>query len=367
MLFYLIMNLCVPFGIPFDPKRYYKDGDCALILRRPRAIWYMALPPRDQRNRYLRYEGLKYTEADIEDFESRLARIYKREVHRVHVFDFRGLPNLMVEGLSARMLMEHREAQGKSVFGEAVTDLDIAGALQFQLVGARRRLRWRKFILALGLHTDEEMQTARFDAYWADRMDVDSVNVPYLLARYLRLFAAGRKSRAHIFGGQFVARLAEHFRLLTMEILQGLTIIAPAFPVIDMAKLPDATASAPRVAEDAPVIDEVCQANPAPVQELPSPPAAAKTMPQRMARLEEDVHKICGTLAEQHDVISVMARDFSRFCTWTTTSLAHMMNRACVTYTSYSQTPREYQRHVRCMTDDASTSTAQQDPQQPNL
>ncbi|GJZ57507.1 hypothetical protein Tco_0613001 [Tanacetum coccineum] len=26
MQFYLIMNLYVPFGIPFDPKRYYKDG-----------------------------------------------------------------------------------------------------------------------------------------------------------------------------------------------------------------------------------------------------------------------------------------------------------------------------------------------------
>ncbi|GKD83222.1 hypothetical protein Tco_1350061 [Tanacetum coccineum] len=36
MLFYLIMNLYVPFGIPFDPKRYYKDGDYALMLLRPR-------------------------------------------------------------------------------------------------------------------------------------------------------------------------------------------------------------------------------------------------------------------------------------------------------------------------------------------
>ncbi|GKF76054.1 hypothetical protein Tco_0225498, partial [Tanacetum coccineum] len=26
MLFFVIMNLYVPFGIPFDPKRYYKDG-----------------------------------------------------------------------------------------------------------------------------------------------------------------------------------------------------------------------------------------------------------------------------------------------------------------------------------------------------
>ncbi|GJX23458.1 hypothetical protein Tco_0227903 [Tanacetum coccineum] len=36
MLFNLINNLYVPFGIPFDPKRYYKDGDCTRVLWRPR-------------------------------------------------------------------------------------------------------------------------------------------------------------------------------------------------------------------------------------------------------------------------------------------------------------------------------------------
>ncbi|GJS14818.1 hypothetical protein Tco_0409290 [Tanacetum coccineum] len=97
MLFYLIMNSHVPFGIPFDPKRYYKDGDFAIVLRRSR------------------YQGLEYTEANIADFESRLARIYRREVHRVHVFYFWGLPDLMAEGLSARMLMEHRDAKGVSL------------------------------------------------------------------------------------------------------------------------------------------------------------------------------------------------------------------------------------------------------------
>ncbi|GKD29691.1 hypothetical protein Tco_1240469 [Tanacetum coccineum] len=35
MLFNLVKNLYVSFGILFDPKRYYKDGDCARILRRP--------------------------------------------------------------------------------------------------------------------------------------------------------------------------------------------------------------------------------------------------------------------------------------------------------------------------------------------
>ncbi|GJW39978.1 homeodomain-like protein [Tanacetum coccineum] len=35
MLLCFIMNLYVPFGIPFDLKRYYKDDDCAIMLRRP--------------------------------------------------------------------------------------------------------------------------------------------------------------------------------------------------------------------------------------------------------------------------------------------------------------------------------------------
>ncbi|GJS10428.1 hypothetical protein Tco_0367224 [Tanacetum coccineum] len=129
------INLYVSFGITFEPKRYYKDGDCARMLRRPR-------------------------------------------------------------------------------FGEAVLDLDTTRALQFQIGGVKRRMKWREFILALGLHTSEEMQTAG--------MDVGSVNVPYLLARYLRLFASGRKQGAMISEGQFVARLAEHFGLLTEERLQGL-------------------------------------------------------------------------------------------------------------------------------------------------
>nr|GFD21252.1 hypothetical protein [Tanacetum cinerariifolium] len=67
-------------------------------------------------------------------------------------------------------------------------------------------------------------------------LDVGSVNIPYLLARYLRRFAAGRKSGAHIFDGQF-ARFAEHFGLLTVKILGGLIVIAPELSIIDMAEL----------------------------------------------------------------------------------------------------------------------------------
>ncbi|GJU43292.1 hypothetical protein Tco_1200558 [Tanacetum coccineum] len=128
-------------------------------------IRHMALPPREQRHLFLRYKGLEYSDADIADFEVRLARIYRRE---------------------------------------------------------------------------------------------------------------------------FVAQLAEHFGLLTAEILGGLTVIAPELPVIDMAELvrlqicaqfddtwawvamsskrqPNAVAGAPTIAEDAPTVDEGNQHVPAPV------------------------------------------------------------------------------------------------------
>ncbi|GKE79219.1 hypothetical protein Tco_1545339, partial [Tanacetum coccineum] len=102
----------------------------------------------------------------------------------------------------------------------------------------------------------------------------------------------------------------------------------------------DAAAGAPGVAQDAPIDDEGGQAIPAPVQapQQPplSPPAPARTIPQRMAILEDDVHKIREALTEQREVIDAMARDFSIFSTWVTTGLGRMMDRTGVTYTPHS-------------------------------
>ncbi|GKE86610.1 hypothetical protein Tco_1560352, partial [Tanacetum coccineum] len=101
-----------------------------------------------------------------------------------------------------------------------------------------------------------------------------------------RRFAAGKKSGAHISGGQFVARLAEHFELLTAKILRGLTIYVQlddiwAWEAIGPERQPNAVASAPAVAEDAPTVDEGDLVIPAPVQAPqqppPPPPAPAKT------------------------------------------------------------------------------------------
>ncbi|GKA87284.1 hypothetical protein Tco_0808995 [Tanacetum coccineum] len=243
-----------------------------------------------------------YIDADIVDFETRLGKIYKREVHRVHVFDFRGLTDLMAEGLRGPLVHELiLEFFSTFRFREAVLDLDTAGALQFQLGGVRRRMSRREFILGMGLHTTEEIESVRFGAYWAESarqipdkgdlsaywreissagdffgttpsytsirdsmlrlchrqiacsiagrsqapekvtmidlfylrgMDVGSVNIHYLLARYLMLFASGRK--------------------------QGAMISEAPGP----ERQPDAAAGAPRAADPAPV-------------QAPQPPFAA--------------------------------------------------------------------------------------------
>nr|GEY13780.1 hypothetical protein [Tanacetum cinerariifolium] len=175
----------------------------------------MALPPRDQRNQYLRFGGLEYMKANIIDFEERLGRIYGRGIHRMLVLGFESLSAKMDEGLTSRMLMEHKDAQGHSLFTSHAW---------------RRRMSWREFILALGLHTSEEIETAGFGLYWTEGARQifnkgDLINIPYLLARFLRMFALGRKHEAMIFEGQFVARMAEHFGLLTKQRLQGLTMI----------------------------------------------------------------------------------------------------------------------------------------------
>ncbi|GKE15527.1 hypothetical protein Tco_1423104 [Tanacetum coccineum] len=180
------------------------------------------------------------------------------------------------------------------------------------------------------------------DLFYLRGMDIDSVNVPYLLARYLRLFAAGRKSGVCIFGGQFVARLAEHFRLLTAEILGGLTVIALELPIIDMAELvrlqiyaqfddtwawvamgperqPDAAAGAPAIVEDAPAVDEGDQAISAPV-------------------LEEDVQGLRRDVESLRGLVERSMIDQGRFSTWMMTCLTQLMDASGLAYHAFDGT-----------------------------
>ncbi|GKF44450.1 hypothetical protein Tco_0131002, partial [Tanacetum coccineum] len=103
--------------------------------------------------------------------------------------------------------------------------------------------------------------------------------------------ALGRKRGVMISGGQSVARLAKHFGLLTEQRLHGLTVIVRDLPMIDIVEL---------VTDGALDIDEGAKAIPAPVHAPLPPPAVAhgRTMSQRLARLEEDVHGLQGGLGE---------------------------------------------------------------------
>ncbi|GKB59353.1 hypothetical protein Tco_0915539, partial [Tanacetum coccineum] len=233
------------------------------------------LPPREQRHPFLRYQGLEYTDENITNFEEMLERIYSREIHRVQVVVFQGMPELMRDGLFTRMRMGHRDDAGK----------------------ARRRLSWRQFILALGLHTGEEMKSLGFARYWSEskRMipgkgdlhdywrdistDGDFLGPPpfYTLIRDLVLRLCHQMMAHSIAGrsqapkkvtvtdlfylkgldvGSFVARLAEHFGILTAEKLGGLT----AWVAMGPERQPDAVVGAPVVAEDALAVDEGDQA-----------------------------------------------------------------------------------------------------------
>ncbi|GKB68856.1 hypothetical protein Tco_0930268, partial [Tanacetum coccineum] len=114
-------------------------------------------------------------------------------------------------------------------------------------------------------------------------------------------------------------------------------------------------------------VDEGNQAVLTPVQVPPPPLAAARTMTQWMARLEEDVHEICRALGEQREVIDVMDKDFSRFTVWAAGGIARLLDSTGASYTPLSETHVPYQRRVKRRTDGASTSAAQQDQQQPDI
>ncbi|GJZ75869.1 hypothetical protein Tco_0640334 [Tanacetum coccineum] len=161
------------------------------------------LPVADQRHPWIRYEVEGYTPGIVHSYEQRLETIWSRPVNGVHVLDFEGLTPEMRQDLAMRLRMVY-SGEGHQVFvsharrrlfgirGPLVQEfileflstcrmsdtemgLDVADTLYFQLGGARRRMMWRQFILALGLHTEQEMAEAGFGAYWAgsDRLIPD--------------------------------------------------------------------------------------------------------------------------------------------------------------------------------------------------
>ncbi|GKD59524.1 hypothetical protein Tco_1297033 [Tanacetum coccineum] len=108
------------------------------------------------------------------------------------------------------------------------------------------RLCHRLIVCSIAGRSQAPEKLTMTNLFYLRGMDVGSVNIPYILARYLRIFTSGRKRGEMISRGQFVAHLAEHFRLLTEQ--------------------PDAAASALEDVHGALNVDEGAQVVPAPVQ-----------------------------------------------------------------------------------------------------
>ncbi|GJW01678.1 hypothetical protein Tco_1556929 [Tanacetum coccineum] len=162
MLFYLIMNLCVPFGVPFDPKRYYKDGDCTIMLRMPSVFIYLIRRIHSQNRRF----KFLYSCAFIVDFAN-MALPPRKQRHRfprVQVVDFQGMPELVRDDLFARMVMEHRDEAGVVVFTSQAWG---------RLFGTRGPLVWElilEFLSTLRFSESKRMIPGKGDLhdYWRD-------------------------------------------------------------------------------------------------------------------------------------------------------------------------------------------------------
>ncbi|GJZ81621.1 hypothetical protein Tco_0646615 [Tanacetum coccineum] len=74
------------------------------------------LPPKDQRHLWLRYKDPQYTDAIILDLETRLGRIFDRQVNRVQVLDFARLIDEIGRAVTDRLRMVHTRAEGQVLF-----------------------------------------------------------------------------------------------------------------------------------------------------------------------------------------------------------------------------------------------------------
>ncbi|GKB43092.1 hypothetical protein Tco_0888034, partial [Tanacetum coccineum] len=227
--------------------------------------------------------------------------------------------------------------------------LDVAGILCFQRGGVRRRMTWRQFILALGLHTKQEMAEAEdflgpapsyvlirdpvrrlchmmiaysisgrgqapekvtgVDLLYLRSMDRGTTNVPHLLAQYLFRHAEGRKSGARLSGGHFIGRMAMHFGLVSDERLRGLQV----------AQGPERLQAGAHKADEAGLaVDEGAQEIPAPAQAPPPPPPAPqpRTMSQRIKRIEKEIRDLQHDVVGLRGVVESFTTEQSRVSTW---------------------------------------------------
>nr|GEV96502.1 hypothetical protein [Tanacetum cinerariifolium] len=219
------------------------------------------LPVRDHRHPWLRYDGQEYTNAIIYDYENRLGRIFGRQLGRLrHQMSWRQF--ILVMGLHTPEEMEtDRLAFDGDFLGTVPSYTSIWDPL--------RRLCHRLIAFSIFGRGQATKKVTATDLFYLRSMDEETmINIPYLLAQYLFRHAEGRKQGARM---QQVA-----------------------------------TSGVAQINQE--VLEEGVQADLALAQ---APPAA------------------------HCKVLSKMSKDFSRFTTWTIGRLSQLLDASGVTYTSY--------------------------------
>ncbi|GJY71031.1 hypothetical protein Tco_0474734 [Tanacetum coccineum] len=152
------------------------------------AKYDLALPPRDQRHEWLRFDAQWYTEEGKQKFETRLAKIYYRKIHRVHVLDFARLGEI----------------------NEGDAELDMTERYS-GTIGQR----------------EEDMQTKGFRAYW--EAGLRRITTKAYLVDYWTRIAFMSMDEGTVLG--------IHFGVITEQSLQTLTVKVRDLPTIDPEEL----------------------------------------------------------------------------------------------------------------------------------
>ncbi|GJS22441.1 hypothetical protein Tco_0451073 [Tanacetum coccineum] len=130
-------------------------GQVKLDIEYPIRRIDMALPPRNKRHAWIRFDTRGYTEEEIQDFETRLDMT---ERLRIQHKDADG--EVLFTSFVWRELLGIRRPLVREIileffsmlwFREGIFDLDTADTFQFQLGGIRRQLSWRQSISILEL------------------------------------------------------------------------------------------------------------------------------------------------------------------------------------------------------------------------
>nr|GEV98064.1 hypothetical protein [Tanacetum cinerariifolium] len=158
-LIFIIKNLCVPFGIPFDPKQFYKDGVKTRELQRPRVSSIRHIEPKPPNTVYWIPYGYGVPILDL-------------YVIWLFYLEIKGISTLgeMAEGLSGKRRIENMDAQGQK-------EIESAGFDAYWVESVRQIPDKGLIACSIVGRSQAPKKVTVTDLFYLRGMDLDSVNI----------------------------------------------------------------------------------------------------------------------------------------------------------------------------------------------